>query len=286
MSEKRWLERNVNIHHLIEVARPFMSRRQVWLWCWALVRVGRETRQQRVLPAYKMGRGRVNPPDEPQECFIRALSERVEDRCSDADWQAACDGLDGLGDLCPLNDAYIGQNRPFRLPLFLLTVRELFQPDLTDEAFWARFRTVAYTHEAVRLPGDRVATIREIVGNPFRPLLSRLPTIHPPRDCKFIDQDLACLGCGARPPRDGSCHVVTEQLQEARTRLLRPEWVTPDVQRLALQAYASQDFSSLPVLGDALEEAGCQSQPILDHLRGPNAHVRGCWVTDYLLWRS
>jgi hypothetical protein len=41
-------------------------------------------------------------------------------------------------------------------------------------------------------------------------------------------------------------------------------------------------FSELPVLADALEEAGCTDPHILEHLRGPGPHVRGCWALDSL----
>jgi hypothetical protein len=37
------------------------------------------------------------------------------------------------------------------------------------------------------------------------------------------------------------------------------------------------------VLADALEEAGCQLRDVLDHLREPGGHWRGCWVVDWLL---
>lgn len=39
----------------------------------------------------------------------------------------------------------------------------------------------------------------------------------------------------------------------------------------------------LPILADALEEAGCTDADILAHCRGPRSHVRGCWVIDLLL---
>lgn len=42
----------------------------------------------------------------------------------------------------------------------------------------------------------------------------------------------------------------------------------------------------LAVLADALEDAGCTEVAILEHLRGPGPHVRGCWVVDLLLDRS
>jgi hypothetical protein len=45
-------------------------------------------------------------------------------------------------------------------------------------------------------------------------------------------------------------------------------------------------FDRLPVLADALEEAGCTNADILDHLRGPGPHARGCWAVDLLLGKS
>jgi len=40
------------------------------------------------------------------------------------------------------------------------------------------------------------------------------------------------------------------------------------------------------VLADALEEAGCAETALLDHLRAPGPHVRGCWALDHILGRS
>jgi hypothetical protein len=44
-------------------------------------------------------------------------------------------------------------------------------------------------------------------------------------------------------------------------------------------------FDLMPVLGDALEDAGCEDAAILDHLRGEGGHVRGCWALDLILGR-
>jgi hypothetical protein len=46
------------------------------------------------------------------------------------------------------------------------------------------------------------------------------------------------------------------------------------------------DTTRLAVLSDALEEAGCTNPDILDHLRGPGPHVRGCFVVDALLGKN
>src|SRR5438045_536785 len=55
------------------------------------------------------------------------------------------------------------------------------------------------------------------------------------------------------------------------------------VPRSAARLYAEGDFAALPVLADALEEAGCADADLLGHLRGPGPHVRGCWALDRLL---
>ena len=63
-------------------------------------------------------------------------------------------------------------------------------------------------------------------------------------------------------------------------------WLTLSVQKLAATIYADRAFHRLPILADALEEAGCDDADILGHCRGPGPHVRGCWVVDFLLGKS
>ena len=46
------------------------------------------------------------------------------------------------------------------------------------------------------------------------------------------------------------------------------------------------DSDRFAVLSDALEEAGCDDTAILNHLRSPGPHVRGCWAVDLLTGRS
>ncbi len=55
---------------------------------------------------------------------------------------------------------------------------------------------------------------------------------------------------------------------------------------LARSIYDDRAFDRLPVLADALEDAGCTDAAILDHCRGPGPHVRGCWVVDLILGKS
>jgi hypothetical protein len=63
-------------------------------------------------------------------------------------------------------------------------------------------------------------------------------------------------------------------------------WSDAIVVKLARGIYDDRAFDRLPILADALEEAGCTDQAILDHLRGPGPHTRGCWAVDLLLSRE
>lgn len=65
-----------------------------------------------------------------------------------------------------------------------------------------------------------------------------------------------------------------------------PEWRTSTVLALAHQMYESRDFSAMPILADALQDAGCDNDDVLAHCRGPGGHVRGCWVVDLVLGRE
>ncbi|AMV26912.1 hypothetical protein VT84_21100 [Gemmata sp. SH-PL17] len=91
---------------------------------------------------------------------------------------------------------------------------------------------------AVTLTGARQpALIRDIFGNPFRPVT------------------------------------------------FRSTWRSPAVVELASRMYESRDFGAMPILGDALQDAGCDSTDVLEHCRGPGPHVRGCWAVDLVLDR-
>jgi len=67
---------------------------------------------------------------------------------------------------------------------------------------------------------------------------------------------------------------------------LDPRWRSETVVALAGGIYAERAFDRMPILADALEDAGCDHADILNHCRGDGPHVRGCWVVDLLLGRT
>jgi hypothetical protein len=99
--------------------------------------------------------------------------------------------------------------------------------------------TRPHSHSATA--SEECALLREIVGDPFRPVR--------------IDP--------AWRAWDGGC-----------------------VPGLARTIYEGRAFDRLPVLADALEEAGCTDADLLGHLRVPGPHVPGCWALDALLGRD
>jgi hypothetical protein len=92
------------------------------------------------------------------------------------------------------------------------------------------------SHQEEDLP--QAALLREIVGNPFRPVA------------------------------------------------ISPHWLTTNdglVASLARTIYDERAFDRMPILGDALEDAGCSAGTLLDHCRSTSPHVRGCWLLDLIL---
>ena len=66
-----------------------------------------------------------------------------------------------------------------------------------------------------------------------------------------------------------------------------PAWRTDTAVALARQMYDSREFTAMPILADALQDAGCDSDDILNHCRDASAtHVRGCWVVDLVLGKE
>jgi len=89
--------------------------------------------------------------------------------------------------------------------------------------------------------------------------------------------------------------VIGKQFGEKHADLLReilgnpfrtvefdPDWRTSNVVSMARGMYRTNDFAAMPILGDALQDAGCEETEILDHCRSA-PHVKGCWLIDRIL---
>jgi hypothetical protein len=66
-----------------------------------------------------------------------------------------------------------------------------------------------------------------------------------------------------------------------------PAWRTDTAVTLARTMYEAREFSAMPILADALQDAGCDNDDILNHCRdAQQVHVRGCWVVDLVLGKA
>jgi hypothetical protein len=65
-----------------------------------------------------------------------------------------------------------------------------------------------------------------------------------------------------------------------------PRWRTSDTIGVAQAIYDERAFNRLPILADALMDAGCEDERIIGHCRRYGTHVRGCWVIDLVLGRE
>jgi len=92
----------------------------------------------------------------------------------------------------------------------------------------------------------------------------------------------------------GSTAAVVGVLRELvadpfRPVTLRHEWLRNNggaAGHLAEAIDSEGRYDEMPILGDALEDAGCRVALVLDHCRAAVTHARGCWVLDLLLGRS
>jgi hypothetical protein len=97
----------------------------------------------------------------------------------------------------------------------------------------------------------------------------------------------------------GRLRALEEEERRGQVELLRdlfgnpfrpvefePRWRTTDVIELARSIYEEKAFERLPILADALMDAGCEDEAIISHCRGEGTHVRGCWVVDLVLGKN
>jgi hypothetical protein len=108
-------------------------------------------------------------------------------------------------------------------------------------------------------------------------------------------QDVHAAWCARMAVRGtGEEHAQSELLRDLFAPLFRPvraepawlRWNDGMIPKLAQAIYQERAFERLPVLADALEEAGCASADVLDHCRRGGTHARGCWPLDLLTGRT
>lgn len=101
----------------------------------------------------------------------------------------------------------------------------------------------------------------------------------------FCDRTSGCLdqeSIKAQQMRD----VFSNPLRSTTVNQEWLAWNNATVVNLARTIQTERAFDRLPILADALEDAGCHDAAILEHCRGGREHLGGCWVIDLLLERA
>lgn len=155
----------------------------------------------------------------------------------------------------------------------VVDVAERFADGEATERELSQARSLA--HNAgwdARLQGDDLSRL-------FFPAFMAVPTDRLPQEFRMLQTDPDLLR--AAPPL---CRCVFGNL--TRPTRIEGEWQTSAVANLAQAIYTDRAFDRMPILADALEEAGCTDKEILVHCRSGQEHVRGCWVVDLLLGKE
>jgi len=156
-------------------------------------------------------------------------------------------------------------------------VETKFEQPLSDEEeeelFWDAKMAAEHPEHNTPLPQQLAANLVYDAGDP----------------AMVIGSILRCFEGWASPSERSRlvAHLLRDIVGNPfRPATLDPAWRTSTVLALASQMYGSRDFGAMPILADALQDAGCDTDDILDHCRGPGPHVRGCWVVDLVLGKS
>ena len=181
--------------------------------------------------------------------------------------------------------------RPHRMLRHVETLATERKLRLLGVACQRRIDTFDSLKEAVLLAVERLAdgieTTDDIVMLNALPEWHRLSWIQGPAQAITIANMRWALPSGrsTKGERVPQCNLIRD-IFSFHPITLSPAWLTSTVVSLANQMYDSRDFSAMPILADALQDASCDNETILTHCRGPGPHTRGCWVLDLLNGRE
>jgi hypothetical protein len=140
---------------------------------------------------------------------------------------------------------------------------------------------------ARRKPEDGVGSVLfELLGGWWSMAPSNIDEAdHRPNRSQWIDEAAWQAECARM------CQIVRESFAPLFDPVkVHPNWRTKTALELAEAAYLHRDPADgtlesvrLAILADALQDAGCDSPALLDHLRNPGPHVRGYWALDLIL---
>jgi hypothetical protein len=152
-----------------------------------------------------------------------------------------------------------------------------------DPAELHRYRPGSHGH---LLPGRGWSELREEDRIQTYGLVQALSTCCPRDRLAELSRRMFWMGAATRSGVPLSS-ILREVLGNPFRRIVPPAgWCAMSTLATAKAIYADRAYDRLPILADALEDAGCDNADLLTHLRGDGPHVRGCWAVDLILGNS
>lgn len=161
-----------------------------------------------------------------------------------------------------------------------------------DDALLPAIGTSAARRDAVR---DDAASLRD-KADPLRDAKSAAArAVMSLGSFKLAVSNMVCVAAGRRVGQPGLPDAVVAE-QRVHAALMRcvfrstlspvafsAAWRTDTAVAITSQMRVLRDYSAMPILADALQDAGCDDERVLAHCRCNEPHVRGCWVVDHVL---
>jgi hypothetical protein len=184
-----------------------------------------------------------------------------------------------------------GKTHERKLRLFAVVCRReymRFRPDIPADSLTSKYAEITELYVDGEVTIKEWDEVRECIHGTF----------HHPDAYNHATDEIHTATC---------CCYTDESTRDAETRIelaflasiihdifanpfrpvtVDPRWLTETAVALANGIYEERAFDRMPILADALEDAGCDHADILSHCRGDGPHVRGCWVLDLLLGKS
>jgi hypothetical protein len=183
-----------------------------------------------------------------------------------------------------------GKSNSRKMRLFAVACSRRVWHRLTDQRLQVVIETAEQFAEGISTP-EQLATARDSIWQATKlwPTAWSSADDDAEKAAWFTSQGAARIAGGmqvAREPAAQSSLLRCIVGNPFRPVSLDPNWRTTTVLALAQGIYDERAFDRLPILADALQDAGCDNKEMLAHCRGEGPHARGCWVVDLVLGKQ
>jgi len=165
----------------------------------------------------------------------------------------------------------------------------------SQEELWQAIEAAAQARNEARAPFRFLANFDDRSPEAAPAWAAAAASTNAGTSVHFVLNAVGCVAlegwkAGREQEEAALCAIVRDILGNPfHSSVVHPDWLAwkdATIPKLAQAIYDDRTFDRLPILADALEEAGCTNADILAHCRKPGEHVRGCWVVDLLLGKS